>query len=463
VNLPKRTLRLRLTAWYVLLAGLTLVAFGLYSYYRSETRLLQQVDDGLRTATAQALSSLSVDNDRLTLENREKVAVAQPGRIEIAISVVSASGQMIDHLGYVPSSLAAPVIPGFSTARTGDIRWRSYSQPAENDAGQQLGWVRATQSLQTTDDAIEALGQPLFLVLPVVLAVMAATGYFLAGRSLNPVGRITRIAESIRSEDLSRRVGHSGPPDEIGRLAATFDHMLDRVEAGFKRERRFTADASHELRTPLTAMKGRIEVTLKRPRTVQEYQNTLRDLEAEVDRLIHLSSDLLLLARLGQTVMGESPDSLDLGELIEAVADQMRPLAEERHVLVGTAAPPGLIVKGEPGNLIRLFINLVANAIAYSPPGEKVTLEAGKTGDWAEVAVSDKGPGIPSEHLAHLFEPFYQVDESRSTEAEGAGLGLAIAREIAVRHGGRLEVRSGVSKGTTFVVLLPSSNMPPLH
>jgi heavy metal sensor kinase len=305
------------------------------------------------------------------------------------------------------------------------------------------------------DDTVENLRTQILLGLPLILMLAGLGGYFLANRALRPIDRITRTAQAISASQLDQRIGYTGPQDEVGRLATTFDNMLDRLQKAFERERRFTADASHELRTPLTALKGRLGVTLSQPRTPAEYENALRDLEQEVDRLIRLSTDLLFLARLDQRRLPWQPQALDLSDLLSAVVEQMRPLAEDKGLVLTEEVPPALSILGDPDHLIRLFVNLLDNAIKYTPPGGQVVLRAGKerTGVW--VAISDTGPGIPPEHLPHLFERFYRVEESRSRPSGGAGLGLAIAHEIARWHGGIIEAQSEPGHGATFTVHLP--------
>jgi heavy metal sensor kinase len=253
----------------------------------------------------------------------------------------------------------------------------------------------------------------------------------------------------------------------VGRLARTFDAMLARLDEAFRRQRQFTADASHELRTPLTVIKGDIGVALNRPRGAAEYRRVLAELEDEVDRLTRLVEDLLLLARADTGRPLLQPESLDLAGLLRAVADQVRPLAEAKGLTLHLQVPDSLPLNGDPDKLIRLFLNLLDNAVKYTPAGGQVTLQAtAAVGGWSSavtseaspaviVQVTDTGPGIPPEHLAHIFERFYRADESRSRAAGGSGLGLAIARWIAEAHGGRIEVDSEPGRGSTFSVWLP--------
>jgi heavy metal sensor kinase len=285
-------------------------------------------------------------------------------------------------------------------------------------------------------------------------------GYFLASRALRPIDDITRTAQAISAGDLSQRLHYQGPPDEVGRLAHTFDSMLDRLQAAFVRERRFTGDAAHELRTPLTALKGRIGVTLSRSRQPAVYQETLRDMEGQVDRLIRLSSDLLFMARLDQGQMRPQLEQIELADFIGAVVDQVRALATAKNITIEEAIPAGLTLPGDMDLLIRLFLNLLDNAVKYTPENGRILTSAAGDSAFVEVAVQDSGPGIAAEHLPHLFDRFYRVESDRTRLTQngdqgGTGLGLAIAHEIARMHNGRLAVESELGVGTTFVVQLP--------
>jgi heavy metal sensor kinase len=307
----------------------------------------------------------------------------------------------------------------------------------------------ASSILETVSD--ELLKEMLMSV-PVVLLTAALGGLFLANRALKPIAQITRTAQEISAGELSRRIGDRGAADEVGRLARMFDQMLDRLQDAFEREKRFTADASHELRTPLTAIKGRIGMILSQPRTQDQYKNTLSQLEIQVDRMIRLTNDLLFLSRLEQQRLSWNPITLDLSNLLEATVEQMRPLAEERQIRLNEKIKLGLFVQGDPDHLIRVFLNLLDNAIKYTPANGQVSIQADHQDSEVWVTVSDTGAGIAPEHLPHLFERFYRVEVARTRQAGGTGLGLAIAYEIVRLHGGTMNVESILDQGTTFTI-----------
>jgi heavy metal sensor kinase len=439
-----------------------LLLFGLLLYWQVQRNLLGQVDSSLQLAAAQASATVGIQDGGLDFQNADaSPALARLGE-DTAIRLLADDGTVLDSLGRAAEAPSLAPAPGYQTYFDGDDTWRVYGERVELPGGAAGGWLQVTQTLESVEQTLLLLRLQLLWGVPLALLLAGAGGYFLASRALRPIDRITRTAQAINSSDLSLRIGHSGPADELGRLAATFDEMLNRLQSAFDRERRFTADAAHELRTPLTALKGRMGVTLSQPRQAAEYGESLQEMEHQVDRLIRLSSDLLFIARLDQGQVKRRQDPIALDELLAAVVEQLRPLAEAKAISLPEPDTRGLTVPGDMDLMIRLFLNLLDNAIKFTPPGGRVWVEALRFGEQVTIAIRDTGPGIPAEHQAHLFERFYRVggDRSRTDGQGGAGLGLAIAHEIARAQGGSLTVESTIGEGTTFFVKLPLSSMP---
>jgi heavy metal sensor kinase len=292
------------------------------------------------------------------------------------------------------------------------------------------------------------------------LLVASAGGLFLAGRALDPIDRITRAAAAIGADDLSSRLNLRGSHDEVGRLAATFDRMLERLDQAFRRQRQFTADASHELRTPLTMLASQIDVALKRNRTLAEYKDLLRSMREDTARMSQLVSELLTLARAdaGQQLL--TREELDLGDLVRSVVPTMEAIATEHGVQLTEQVQPGITISGDQMRLTQLLINLIDNAVRYTPSGGRVAASVERDGAVASLRVADTGVGIDADHLPHVFERFYRADPARARAEGGAGLGLAIAHWIATAHGGEISVQSEVGRGTTFTLRLPISSSP---
>ena len=454
----RSTVRVRLTAWYVLLVGLTLILSSAYIYFQLARSLQAQVDTSLQAAATQILPVVEPDQNRLTFQhtaNAQEITreLTQEGFI---IRLMSPTGVIWDGIGnYQGLPHAVPTAVG-ATSPVYEPALRLYSQRIDAPTGTPIGWLQVAHSLGPLQEVMEDLFAQMLLALPLVVLLAALGGLFLTNRALRPIDRMTQTAQAVSASDLTRRIGYAGPADELGRLATTLDQMLDRLQAAFEQEQRFIADASHELRTPLTAIKGRLEVTLSRPRTSDEYTATLADLVQEVDRLIRLSTDLLFLARLDQERLRWQPRPVDLSDLLETIVEHLEPLAETQHLTLLASVPAELTVNGDLDHLTRLFLNLLDNALKYTPAGGIVNLRAGQEGTVVCIALSNTGPGIPPAELTHLFERFYRVGTDRSRATGGAGLGLAIAAEIVRLHGGELHAASQPGETTTFTVRLPT-------
>jgi len=447
----RRTMRLRLTLWYVAVLALSTGVIAVLFYVGLETALMDQVDKGIReTAASEAKTSVG-DFLQTGLEQ-----VPDEASSESMIRVLSGEGQVLGGAGAFrrPSDGRQPRA-GLATVPAPGARapWRVYTQAVKLPTGEP-GWLQAGLSLAGTEAALARLRRQLLLGLPLMLLLAGVGGLFLAGRALAPIDHMATAAEQITGSDLSGRMGPQGS-DELGRLAAAFDRMLERLDKAFQRERRFVSDVSHELRTPLTALRGRIEVTLTRPRSRLEYEDTLRALETEVARLTRLSEDLLLLARFDRGVLAPRMEQVDLSGLLASVAEQVRPLAQARSQMLVEDIEPGLGLCAEPDQLVRLFFNLLDNAVKFSGDGGRIGLTGRRSGASITVAVSDTGAGIGAEHLDSIFERFYRTEESRARATGGHGLGLAIANEVVRAHGGALSVSSRLGEGSTFTVTFP--------
>jgi heavy metal sensor kinase len=285
-----------------------------------------------------------------------------------------------------------------------------------------------------------------------------AGGLFLAGRALAPIDTVTRAAQRISASDLSERLELDLPDDEVGRLARTFDGMIARLDDSFRRQRQFTSDASHELRTPLTAIKGQAEVALQRERTPDEYRRVLTSVNHDVDRMIRLVRTLLTLARADASQIPIAKGLMDVGSIVIGAVDQMRPIAAEKGIALTVDGSESIVIRADEDLVLQLVLNLLDNAVRYTPAGGAVEASCRVSGPWVEITVSDTGVGIPPEHLSHIFERFYRADTSRSREDGGAGLGLSICKWVADAHGGTIEATSRPGAGSRFTVRLPLSS-----
>jgi heavy metal sensor kinase len=317
-------------------------------------------------------------------------------------------------------------------------------------------FVVVGQSLRDVQRAQKQLLILLAITNPVALLLAGLGGLWFASRALSPVDRLTRAAERIGRGNLRERVEEPRSSDEIGRLGATFNQMISRLEQAFERERRFTGDASHELKTPLAVLRGDIEVALRRERTPEEYQRVLKSSLEEIGRLTKLTEDLLTLARSDADQSVLEREQVPLDQLAAEAREHIAALAESAGVSLTYDPPPSsVVVEGDQKRLQQLLVNLLDNAIKYTPAGGSARLALSVKDSSAVIEVSDTGRGIPASALPHIFERFYRQTDPRDSRVTGFGLGLAISKWIADAHGGSIEVDSHEGQGSKFTVRLP--------
>jgi heavy metal sensor kinase len=434
-----------------------LILFGVYLYTSLARGLTGAMDESLALYAAQVVAEVDIENGQLQLSPgfEDEPEIANLRARGVTIRILDAGGDTLHESGLLRGFPEASRLPYATVVDPGSERTiRLHTFPVEAD-NRVVAIVQVAQAMDEVEDTLQRLLITLWVSVPLLVGVAGLGGYLLAGRALEPVDRITRTARRISAEGLSERLNLPATGDEAGRLASTFDEMLARLDESFQRERQFTADASHELRTPLTAMQAILGVTRERRRSPKEYERALADLAEETDRLRTLAEDLLRVAR-GQDRARQ--ETVDLSTLLNDVAASLHPLAERKGLTLTSMVPQGLTLRGDRDELIRMFVNLVGNAIQYTEHGG-VTLSTSKNQvPNLSVSVADTGVGIAPEHLPHVFGRFYRVDKSRPMR--GAGLGLAIAQTIARSHGGTIEVRSESGKGTTFTVHLPVDSRP---
>jgi heavy metal sensor kinase len=325
---------------------------------------------------------------------------------------------------------------------------------------QQPGTIVVLQSLFHQSEFLETLAGTFAVVIPVTLVIAGLGGYFLARNSLSPVVAMSEQARSIGSENLDARLSVRNPDDELGHLAQSFNGLLDRLSASFDRQKRFVADASHELRTPVAILCGETEVVLaKDDRTQTEYRETLRILADESKRLKRIVEDLFTLARAdaGQYPLSYSDFYLD--ELAAECATNVRTLAAAKQITL-TCKPSGeALIRADEALVRRMVLNLLDNAIKYTPAGGSIGLRVEDRDGVYDLSVTDSGPGIPTDLHARIFERFFRADKARSRKEQdgggGAGLGLSIGTWIAGAHNGKLELTHSTAEGSTFTAILP--------
>ena len=451
------SLRLRLTLLYAIVTGGILLVFGATVIFVFKAVLVDQVDRTLENAVDLIVSGINVgDLDELegkleSVELRSDVYVQMWDLGGAAQTGLRTLEGFTDQRPFYPAGLRIET-PSYRYVQAGMVHLRVVSVPLELNE-RRIGTLQLAVSLDVVDAARIGLEKILGVIWIVAVLISANVAWLTLGETLRPLKSITLAAEQInRADDLSRRIPYDGPPDEIGGLVDSFNQTLERIEVLFTSQQRLLADVSHELRTPLTVIKGNADL-MRRMKSLDE--ESLTSIDQEAGRLSRLVGGLLLLAQAesGKLALVEKPVELDL--LVTEVFQEMSVLAGNK-VRLHLNEIDQVIVKGDRDRLKQVFINLVANAIQYTPTGGEVFLSLEKIKDQARIICRDTGPGIPAEDLPHIFERFYRAEKSRTRgRSTGFGLGLSIANWIVERHGGRIEVNSKDGQGTAFAIWLP--------
>lgn len=477
-----RSLRARLALWQAGLLALTLLALSALTLVLLRTVLSSRLDGALadyaeKTAAnvATTLNQSSVHGGREPDRFFNSAIRREWGR-ELQL-VDARTGNIRDHTAgladtRLPTDMderlnASRGVPTFKTrTNLGEFPVRVVTYPV-HVAREVPYLVQAAESLGGVEEALGRASSILLVLTPSVLALALVGGWLLVGRSLHPVDAMTRAALAMEPGSLAHRIEATGSDDEIARLADAFNQMLERLDRSFRQIQQFSADASHELKTPLTAIRGAAEVALMGEMDPDEYRRTLRSIVDDAERMSAIVENLLLLARADANQIQIQRELIDMQGLALGVYEQLEPLAHRKGVALDLGLLEEAMVEGDPLWLNQIAVNLVNNAIKYTPEGGNVTLALrlaattgqDKTGEIAraEFSVSDTGPGIPAIHLPRIFDRFYRVDSGRSRDAGGVGLGLNIAKWAAEAQGGRIDVESEVGVGTTFTLSLPAS------
>ena len=451
------SLRLRLTLLYSTLVGGILLIFGAAVYVLISVILLNQVDNTL-AATAQDIIKITRVNSvgqvstinlpALDMTANTYVQVwGRDGKLKSTSPSISVMTDSLDPVGLQTTESV------YRDNTINDVHLRVLSIPLQLGA-HHIAVLQVAASLSVIDAARANL-MNILLASTVLSAALAALGSWLVlGRSLAPLGTVAETVLAInRADDLSRRVPYSGPEDdEIGNLIESFNQTLERLENLFTSQQRFLADVSHELRTPLTVIKGNVDLMRRMKRLDEE---SLSSIDQEAGRLTRLVGGLLLLAQAESGKLSLNMRPVELDTLLLEVFHEMRVLAGGK-VQIKVTDIDQVQVNGDRDRLKQVLLNLVGNAIQYTPQGGDVLLSLARIGEQARIVVRDTGPGIPAEDLPYIFERFYRAEKSRTpSKISGFGLGLSIAQWIVENHEGTINVESKEGEGTTFAIWLP--------
>jgi heavy metal sensor kinase len=452
---------MRITAWYVAFFSLLFVAFGVFLYGFLSHALLSRVDETLQS---QVNTAAAMFGDEMEEEQGDLFKAAQGVTVNLKTDnriAILAGGQILSSTGPIyqrelDAIRARPTAPDGAVMSLPDLGKHGERAAALSATVRgRTVLVLAIADLDSVAASLSEMRRVLWLAMPLLVGLAALGGYCLVSRGLAPVGWMAEQARQISGASLHKRleIGHAA--EEIEILSASFNELLARLDQSFESMRRFVADASHELRTPLSIIRGEAEVALSHERSPAEYQASLGIVLDEGRRLSRLVDDLLNLARADAGHVQLRVEEFYFNDLLAECCRSVQPLASARSIALECRAGGDAPFRGDQGLLRRLLVNLLDNAIRYTPHGGKVMATLDAQGPQLRVAISDTGSGIAPEAAAHVFDRFYRADKGRSREDGGFGLGLAIVKWIAESHNGEVELTSQPGEGATFTVTLP--------
>lgn len=457
------SIRLRLTLLYSAILALTLIVSGAILYATVSRISYGVFEEALVDETRLILTSRDFALDEVLLPRGRFAAP------ETFVQTRTSSGEIIGSTRNLNDFSLPLDNDDLTKIQSGDEimetmptdagRLLVYSQGI-TEQGDLIGIIQVARTLADHDQSMETLRETLMFGISAVTLIAFGIGWILAGTVLRPINRIAQTAHDIGTErDFSRRVLYTGPPDELGHLATTFNTMLGELQEAFSQaeralqaQRRFSADASHELRTPLTTIRGNIELLLREPPISEEDRvAVVTDIMAESERLIRLINGLLVLERT-DAEWPVTPTAVEVKPVIEEVVRQAQRIDPERPIIANGV--PDVAITGDRDAFKQVLLILLDNAVKYSPDKGEIEITATLARNRVRVRVRDSGPGIDPSRLPHIFERFYRGESSRS--GEGAGLGLAIARALVEAQRGEIAVESQPGRGSIFIVSLPN-------
>jgi heavy metal sensor kinase len=467
---------MRLTWWYAGVLALVLISFAVSTYLFLSYTINRQTNETLREISrtfADVVKREQADEDEKTADDFDAIneAVDDLNFRNYRIFVFDRRQKLIAPTNLTPNeaNLSGESLARLQNDFSDELQDSAFSIIEENGVGfrvfadklildQENFSVSVSHSLNENEKLLARFRNVLFVSVPLAILLASFGGYFLARKSLSPVVAMSETASNIGAKNLHERLPIENERDELGKLAQVFNRLLKRLDESFSQQKRFMADASHELRTPIAIVRGETEVALsKNERTATDYRESLSIVQAESKRMSRLVEDLFTLARAdaGQILLVKTQFYLD--ELLQDCVRAVKSLAEKRDVRLALEAEMEMPFHADEEFVRRLFLNLLDNAIKFTPPKGSVIIRAEISDNSYLITVSDTGKGISTEDKAHIFERFYRADKARSRDENesGAGLGLSIALWISEVHDGTLRLQNSDADGSTFLVKFP--------
>ena len=461
--MKKLSIRWRLTIWNTLAVAALLIVCGLLVYAMLRQAMYLQTDQLLRSQFEELRQDQRMATDH---ESRIPHWVHEfKEHVNVFTVVFDSQGQVFarteeladDSVPRSPASSKTLATDPHVATQTLPIIGLQRTLTAQLPAGNEQFTVVLLSPLSDVEANLASVRTVLMTAFPVSLLLAGAIGYWLSRKALAPIEQLRAQTNDITAERLDRRLPIDNPDDELGRMTATINDMIARLERSFAEIRRFTADASHELRTPLAVLRTEVEVALGKPLNESQQHDLLSSVLEECQHLTLLTDQLLTLSRDDTHSTGYSRTPIELASLVADIIQTMTPLAEAKQQTLQLSRPTAAHIVGDVGRLRQVFYNLLDNAIKYTPQQGRIEVTISSANNEVTVSITDTGIGIPHEHLPHVFDRFYRVDKARTRKEGGTGLGLSIVKTIVSAHGGLIEITSNDGEGITCTIKLPTA------
>ena len=465
-----KSIRSRLTAWYILLLGIILILFSVFLNYFLSKRLYESVDNSLTVSATVVATSAVMKFNRSPLPGLDQFfeQFMGAGNLNKFYRIYDGSGNVGSRSNNIDASKFPLSQEAYADALSGTNSYETFLVDGKHPIRvitmpilrekKLVNLVQVGTSLEAVKETLRNLRIFLFTAVPSVLVFATLFARFLARRALKPISKIIKTARDIgQGQELSQRIPVFKVQDELGQLALTFNEMMDRLENSFAQMRQFSSDASHELRTPLTVLQGQNELVLSKLRDPKEYQEVIISNLEEIKYMSKVLEDLFVLSRSDENQVLLNYKRMDLRDLVEEVCRHAEILAEEKDISIVIAFLEQVKINGDEVRLRQMVWNILHNGIKYTQPGGELKVSLLEESGFALLSIQDTGIGIPEKDLPFIFDRFYRVDKARSKDEGGSGLGLSICRHIAEAHKGKIEVESKLGLGTRFKIHIPST------
>jgi len=462
------SIKFKLVLWFIIVFSFFFAGIELFLYYKLEDLTVKLADEHVNSEIQTLANLMAIEEVQGQLESElQELGAAVTGVYAEKLSghyyqIVSETGQILVRS---PSlALADEALPIIKVGAEPDYRTitgpagehvRMLTQTFDFSIGRLT--FQAADSLDETYELVGSFRKIVLLAFPAVFIICGIGVFLITSWALKSLKTFTLKVGQITEENLSQRLEERGVAAELVPLAASFNTMLGRLEDSFSKQKQFLSDASHELRTPTSILKSFCDVTLNRERNATDYKESIKKIGDTVNRMCDIINRILVISRMDNKTIQFKPVKMDLMDLMKDVKKLIEPSAVNKGITLNLEGK-GVVVKGDREGLTEVFTNIVENAIKYNRPSGKIDIQVNEYMGQAVVSVEDTGMGIPESEMDKIFDRFYRVDASRGLTV-GSGLGLSIVRTIVEAHGGKVEVKSEVGKGSTFSVTLPKNNV----